>query len=57
LGERLHAWPRRIELGDMFSGAGSFHQIFSALISALQKKFPLDMNDVKAQLNLLFIIY
>ena len=48
LGERLRAWPRAVHLGDLFSGAGTFHKVSNAIFRSLLKKFPLDMKDVKA---------
>jgi hypothetical protein len=47
-GERLRAWPRSIHFGDMFSGAGTFRKVTDALLAALRKKFPMDMNGLEA---------
>ena len=51
LGERLRAWPRTINLGDLFSGAGTFQKVCDAAFGALQKKFPLDLAELKAYGN------
>ena len=50
LGERLRALPRKINVADMFTGVGTFHQVMTSTIKALMAKFPNEMHDVEARL-------
>ena len=47
LADRLRGWPRTLRLGDLFSGAGTFYKVSNAIMAALNKRFPDELEDVK----------
>ena len=44
---KLRALPRQMAVGDLFSGAGTFHKVYIALMHALKLKFPEEMADAE----------
>lgn len=48
------ALPRHFPVGDHFTGASTFCQVMDALVNALKKRFPQQLDDFKASSILLF---